>query len=311
MQIVDKKLTINQKKRGDSIFYWCGLAWPIFQFIVFYIYVNLDSFVLAFQKYDTVTHTYSFPDPLYYFRRFFGEFKGSNVMIRGVLYNILNYFIGLGIGTPIVIYLSFALYKKVPGHKAYKILLYAPTIISSTVWVLLFSQAVENLIPALVQKLFGVKIGGLLSNPKTMLGTLLYFQRWYSLGGGTLLYIATMSGISEEQVEAMRMDGASMFKEFIHLTLPSIWPIVSLFLWTGIPSIITSDMGLYTFYSEAAPLELYTFGYWLTVIKFRAASNVFDLPYVAAIGLVQSAVVLPMMFGLKFVLNRVGPSVED
>lgn len=311
MQSTVKINTINQKKRGDSIFYWCGLAWPIFQFIIFYLYVNVDSFVLAFQKYDTVTHTYNFSDPFYYFNRFFGEFKGSNVMVRGIFYNILNYLIGLGIGTPIVIYISFVLYKKVPGHKVYKILLYAPTIISSTVWVLLYSQTVENLIPALIQSVFGVKIGGLLSNSKTALIALLYFQRWYSLGGGTLLYIATMSGISEEQVEAMRMDGAGTFTEVIHLTLPSIWPILSLFLWTGIPGIITSDMGLYTFYSESAPLELYTFGYWLKVITIRAASNVFDLPYVAAIGMVQSAVVLPMMFGLKYILGKLGPNVED
>ena len=311
MKNTTKIIGINQRKRGDSIFYWCCLAWPIFQFIIFYLYVNLDSFVLAFQKYDVATKTYNFSDPLYYFNRFFGEFQNSNTMFRGVFYNILNYLIGLCIGTPIVIYLSFVLYKHVPGDKVFRILLYAPTVISSTVWVLVYSHAVENLIPALAQSIFGVKMGGLLSNSKTMLGALLYFQRWYSLGGGTLLYISTMSGISEEQVEAMRIDGAGTFKEFIHLTLPSIWPILSLFLWTGIPAIITSDMGLYTFYGYTAPLEIRSFGYWLTCVKFRASSNIVDLPYVAAIGMIQSAVVLPLMFGVKKILSKLGPRVED
>jgi ABC-type polysaccharide transport system permease subunit len=303
--------TINERVRGDKIFYWCCLAWPIFQFLIFYVYVNLDSFVLAFQKYDEVTHTYNFTDPFVNFNRFIAAFQESNVLGRGVLYNLLNYAIGLLLGTPLVIYMSFAIYKKIPGGVVFKILLYAPTIVSSTVWVLLYSHTVENLVPELINKLFGTDMGGLLSRKDTMLVTLLYFQRWYSLGGGTLLYIATMEGVPIEQSEAMRIDGANMGQEFFHLTMPSVWPIISLFLWTGIPSIITSDMGLYTFYSEGAPIEVRSFGYWLTIIKFRAAQNIKDLPYVAAIGMAQSAVVLPLMFLVKKLLSKLGPRTEE
>lgn len=306
-----KVQTINDRVRGDKIFYWGCLAYPIIQFLIFYVYVNIDSFVLAFQKYDEVTKTYNFTDPLYNFNRFISQFQESNVLGRGILYNFLNYFIGLLIGTPIVIFMSFAIYKKIPGHKWFKIILYAPTIISSTVWVLLYQHTVENLVPELINSIFGTDFGGLLSRKDTQLGALLYFQRWYSLGGGTLLYIATMAGVPEEQVEAMRMDGANMFQEFFHLTMPSVWPIISLFLWTGIPAIITSDMGLYTFYSETAPIEIRSFGYWLTVIKFRAAQNIKDLPYVAAIGMAQSAVVLPLMFLVKKILSKLGPKTEE
>ena len=301
--------TLNQRTKGDRIFYWGCLAYPIIQFLIFYLYVNLDSFVLAFQTMDE-NYTYQFTDPLYNFNRFFAQFQESNILGRGILYNFLNYGIGLFIGTPLVIFMSFAMYKKIPGHKTFKILLYAPTIISTTVWVMVYSHTVDTLIPELAMKIFGVEMDGLLSNNRTMLGVVLYFQRWFSLGGGTLLYVATMEGVPEEQVEAMRMDGANMLKEFFHLTMPSVWPIISLFLWTGIPSIITSDMGLYTFYSEKAPVEVRSFGYWLTVIKFRAAENQKDIPYVAAIGMIQSAVVLPLMFITKKVLSMVGPKTE-
>jgi ABC-type sugar transport system permease subunit len=149
-----------------------------------------------------------------------------------------------------------------------------------------------------------------ISNVDSSFPALLYFGMWYSLGGGTLLYVATMNGIPEERSEAIRLDGAGPIREFIHLTFPALWPIYSLGLYTGIIGIITSDVGLYTFYGASAPAHLRTFGYWLTVRKFRAASNVFDLPYVAAIGMLQGAIFIPLMFVVRKALQKFGPS-ED
>ena len=38
--------------RSKNIFYWTILAFPLLQFAIFYIGVNLNSFVLAFQEFD-------------------------------------------------------------------------------------------------------------------------------------------------------------------------------------------------------------------------------------------------------------------
>ena len=301
----------SRKNRGDKIFYWCCLAWPIFQFLIFYIYVNFDSFILAFQTFDVDQKSYVIDDPFTNFARFFRAFSKQNLG-NGILYNFLNYAIGVGIATPLVIFMSFALYKKIPGNKFYRIMLYAPTIIATTVWVIIFEQTVEVLLPRLIESMFGLElydVGGLLSESKTQLAALLYFQRWFSLGGGTLLYVATMSGIAEEQVDAMRIDGANMFMEFFHLTMPSVWPIISLYLWTGVPAIITSDLSQYTFFKNQTP-QYQSFGYWLTKLKFDASQGYTDLPYVAAIGLLQSAIVLPLMFAVKKLLSKIGPSTE-
>ena len=308
----NKKKKMNARLRGDKLFFWGILLYPILHFIIFYLYVNVDGFVLAFQSFDVETQTYSFAsDPWRSFRRFFTDIGASDEVLVGMWRSFILYCFGLFICTPIVFYFSFVMYKKVPGHHFFKVAFYIPTIISSTVWVLLYTQLMENGVPSLYLKLTGEKIGGVLSNPETSFFAITYFGKfWYSFGGGTLLYIATMSGIPEERSEAMRIDGAGTLTEFFHLTLPAIWPIWSLGLYTGVIGIITSDVGLYTFYSESAPTELRTFGYWLRVRKFRAASNQSDLPYVAAIGMLQGAIFIPLMFIVRKSLQKLGPS-ED
>lgn len=306
-KVMKKNLKVNNRKRSDLIFYCCLMAYPVIQFLIFYVYVNFNSFFLAFQKYDINTKIYFFSDDaLVNFRRFFNEFSLNNgklLMIR----SIIVFLVGTCISTPFTLYLSFVVYKKIPMHKTIRILLYAPTIISSTVFVLLYTQMCENAIPALVNSIFGVKILGLLSNTKITFFVLLFFGIWQGCGGGTLLYISAMSGVPEEQVEAMKLDGANSFVEFFKLTLPYIWPTLSIFLYTGVTGLLTADLGLYTFYGEGAPSEVRTFGYYIYILQLRASQNIFDIPYIAAIGMLQSAIVIPLMFVAKFFLEKIGP----
>lgn len=45
---------------------------------------------------------------------------------------------------------------------------------------------------------------------------------WQSLGFGTILYIAALSGIDQELYEAAKMDGAGYWQQMLHITLPGI-----------------------------------------------------------------------------------------
>ncbi len=309
--VIKSKKPVNERIRGDRLHFWGVLLWPIIQFAIFYVYINLDAFVIAFQDCDPITLEYSFGQDIFVnFNRFFSEVAASNEIPRGILLSFTDYAFSLVVGMPITLYLSYIMYKKVPAHKFFKIMLYVPSIISSTVWVLLYTQIMENAVPAVVFSLTGNKIGGVISNIDSSFPAILYFQMWYSLGSGTLLYIANMSGIPEERSEAMRVDGAGSIREFWHMVLPSIWPLITLGLYTGIPEIITRSMGMFTFYGYDAPSHLRTFGYWLEVRKYRASSNVFDLPYIAAIGMLQGFITIPVMFLVRHLLGKFGPK-ED
>lgn len=49
---------------------------------------------------------------------------------------------------------------------------------------------------------------------------------WQSLGWGTILYLAAISGISPELYEAAEVDGATHFHRVWHITIPSIMPTI-------------------------------------------------------------------------------------
>lgn len=54
---------------------------------------------------------------------------------------------------------------------------------------------------------------------------------WQNIGWNSIIYLAALSGIDQEQYEAARIDGANRFKQMRYITLPGLMPtIVILFI---------------------------------------------------------------------------------
>ena len=54
------KEDLAKKKRNQLLFYIALVALPSIQFLFFYVYVNFNSIVLAFQKWNVDTASYQF-----------------------------------------------------------------------------------------------------------------------------------------------------------------------------------------------------------------------------------------------------------
>ena len=53
--------TVKRKKKGDVselIFYSLLISLPILQVVIFYFYVNFNSFTLVFKSYDSLTDSF-------------------------------------------------------------------------------------------------------------------------------------------------------------------------------------------------------------------------------------------------------------
>src|SRR5699024_4434770 len=54
---------------------------------------------------------------------------------------------------------------------------------------------------------------------------------WQTLGWGSIIYLAALSGVNPELHEAAKVDGASRIQRILHINIPSILPtIVVLFI---------------------------------------------------------------------------------
>src|SRR5690554_1609336 len=64
---------------------------------------------------------------------------------------------------------------------------------------------------------------------------------WQSLGWGTILYLAAMTGINSALYEAAKMDGAGRFRLAMHVTNPGILPMIMVLLILDIGGILGSN----------------------------------------------------------------------
>ena len=73
----------------------------------------------------------------------------------------------------------------------------------------------------------------LLSDPRNFRAIYVGSGIWQTVGWGTIIYLAAISGIDMELYDAAYIDGAGRFKQIVHVTIPSITPtIIILFILT-------------------------------------------------------------------------------
>ena len=53
---------------------------------------------------------------------------------------------------------------------------------------------------------------------------------WQSIGWGSIIYLAALTGIDMEQYESAHIDGANRWQQAIHITLPGIAPTIIIML---------------------------------------------------------------------------------
>lgn len=301
--VTDKK--IKKRRQAKKLgFYLAIVALPMLQYCIFYIGVNLNSILMAFQSYDAVAGKFYF-DGFVNFERIFEEF-GSNGHLLNALKNSVMYY---GITVLVMIMatcFSFYVYKRRPLSGVFRVMAFLPHIISNITLVLIFKYFTENAYPALVEMMTGEEVWGLLADPDTVQGAVIVFCVICGFGTQMMMFTNAMSAIDTSVSEAARLDGVTPFKEYLYIDLPIIFPTISTFIIVGIAGIFTNQMSLFGFFGRDADPKIWTLGYYLYRGIKGASMN--EYPYLAALGLVFTIVVVPITFAVRRVLNKLDPT---
>lgn len=293
--------TINSEKVRTLIFYIIMLAFPVVQFCIFYIGVNFNSVLMSFQKYNVVEGVYEI-DWLVNIEKVVRELS-TYTMTNAMKNSAIAFFVSVVVGVPLTLIFSYYIYKKYLLSNLFKIVLFMPSIVSSIAMVIMYKYFVENAIPSL----FGLS-DGLLGNSQTAFPTVLFYSVYMGFGSGVLLYSGAMGGISDSIVEASQIDGVSPASEFIKITLPMIYPTIVTFLITAISAFFTNQINLFSFFGENAAVQNYTLGYWLYNETQLASYG--EYPFLAAMGLFMTLIVVPVTLICKKLLEKFGPRVD-
>ena len=151
----------NVRTRKRFIFYCCVLALPVLQFIIFYIYINFNSFIMAFTKYE------SNPNGAGYITSFarFDHFKTAWNRLSDSSYMILNslllFVCQTAIGFTLALIFSFYIYKNFFASGVFKTILFLPQIIPGIALALLYKYLVTDVWMVVNEKWFEKIVPGL------------------------------------------------------------------------------------------------------------------------------------------------------
>ena len=79
-----------------------------------------------------------------------------------------------------------------------------------------------------------------LGDNSKFVGLLVGTDVWKNFGYGTVVYLAAITGVDESLFEAARIDGANRFKQILHVTTPSIAPIIMLMMILNLGNVLNA-----------------------------------------------------------------------
>lgn len=277
------------------------LSIAIANFLVFWLYVNFNSILMAFQMQTSKGLVWTMDN----FERFFREVKIPDFQLGLAIKNsMLLYVTGTFISLPLSLLFAYYLFKKVLGANVFRVVFFLPSIISAAVLVTLFKYLVMPSGPLneILSMLSGrdVAIEWVVDEQYSMF-TILYYTVWTGFGGNIVMLTGAIRRIPEDVIEYGKLEGISMTRELFNIVIPLMWPTLSTLL-------ICNTAGLFT---ASGPVLLFTEGQFGTMTlgyfifdKVQAGQYY----YPSAIGLIFTFVGVPVTLGVKWLCDHV---IED
>ncbi|MBD2843925.1 sugar ABC transporter permease [Paenibacillus sp. IB182496] len=135
---------------------------------------------------------------------------------------------------------------------------------------------------------------------------LVLVNAWKGVGIGAVIYIAAIAGIDPEYYEAAVIDGASKWKQTIHITLPSIQAIIIIMTILSMGSIFNADFGLFYQVPQDSG-ALYPVTDVVDTYVYRSLMKMNDIGMSSAAALVQSVVGFIMVILTNWTVRRINP----
>ena len=296
-----KKKKMRKAERGSNIFYAALMAFPVLQFLIFYVGVNFKSFGYAFMQQEKISDTeIIWRFTLNNFADWFSNSSKLNELLSTTGMSLVYYGASLLVSIPLAMLFSYYIFKKCFGAKLFRIFLFIPSIVPAAAFVLTYKIVLNDVVPVVLHN-------NDLRFDNNQLFYILFYNLYVSFGTSVLMYANKMFDISPEIIEAAQLDGATGIKEFWYVVLPLTFSTLSVFLITGVATIFTNQYSLFLFQSDS---EYRALGYYMYVLAGATVGHEQEIPNVAALGMILTAVAIPLTYIVKYCLEKFGPSEE-
>ena len=127
-----------------------------------------------------------------------------------------------------IVFAAILTREKVKGSDFFRVIFYIPNILSVVVISGIFS-AIYKPENGMLNSIIGIFKKDMATNPILWKGedlvmvSLVIAMVWQAIGYYMVMYMASMSAVSESLYESAGLDGATRFQQFFQITIPLIW----------------------------------------------------------------------------------------
>lgn len=265
---------------------------PLVVYYVVFHYLPMGGLIMAFENFKPKLGLWGSPFVgLSNFKDFFSSIYFGRTVTNTLAISGLE----LLISFPATI--LFALLLNEIGSQKFKrtvqTISYMPHFISMVVVAgLIMDFCSSRGLVAQIVSLFTGEAVNLLGKPEYWRPVYIISGLWKELGFGSIIYLAALSGVDQQLYEAAAIDGATRFKQTIHVTLPGIAPTIIIMLILKIGQIMSVG------YEKTILLynpQVYETADIISSYVYRKGLLEFNYGYSTAVGMFNSVINLILL----------------
>ena len=306
---VDTKYLSNSLNQSlsNKIYYYRGfylMFLPVFVMIMLFNYWPMLGCRYAFTCYIIGNPYYMglyhfvtmFTNDVYFWQAF------RNTLILSIIKLFLN------TGAAVIISLLLNEITNMIFKKTVQTIIYLPHFMS---WVVVASVFKMMLAPYDIAPVNSILMNmGLIDTPIDFMnsaqywrGTFYVMNVWKDTGWGTILFLATLSGISPDLYEAAQIDGANRFKRLIYITLPALANTIITVFILNLAKVMNLFESVFVLQSPITYTKSQVLQTYVYVKTFGGGNS--DYGYTTAVGLFKSFVGMILVLGCNWASKKV------
>jgi len=203
-----------------------------------------------------------------------------------------------GFFPPVILAIIMSRIRSAGIKRNIQLLIYAPNFISVIVMSGMIITFLSPVGP--VNQLLGTS-SNLMTDPDAFRPIYIASGIWQGAGWASIIYTATLSGVSSELVDACNIDGASLFQQILNIDIPTLKPIMVIQFILSAGQIMSigfeKALALQTDLNRAASEIIPTYVY-------KMGLQIGDYSYSTAVGLFNSVINVILLITVNTIVSR-------
>ncbi|MHC1685876.1 MAG: ABC transporter permease [Clostridiaceae bacterium] len=280
------------------------LILPALILTIIFKYIPMYGVIIAFKDFNPLKGIIGSPwIGIENFKRFLNTPGFMDLLLNTIKLSLYGLLIGFPV--PIILALMVNRIKNEGIKKKVQLILYAPNFISVVVLVgmLFLFLSPEGPVNHLITFLGGKDVS-FMSEPKYFRQVYIISSIWQSAGWASVIYLAVLSNINQDLIDAAILDGANIFQQIKNIELPMLKPVMVIQFILSAGSIMS--IGFEKAYLMQTSMNIPTSEILPTYV-YKIGLQMGDYGYSTAVGLFNSGINLILLL----IVNRIVKKINE